>query len=632
MRASFDFGSGAGGVSGGQLPFRILVMGPFAGDGGALPGAAAPPAAGTTRPARVEAETFDALVERVLGTLTLKDLTWPGAASPTALALRFTGLKSFRPEALAPQLPGGADALAARDLLAQLKTRRLNRADTEAKLRALGLPGDLGAALDAALAGVEAPAAPGASAAPPAPAAPAAPPAAPPPAVSGSLEGLFSLVDDDDATPAPARPDAGTPAPPPADPAVSALSGLISAIAGGGTPGTASDATAATNALKALDAWLGARVNLVLAHPDFRARESAWRGLRFLLQKGPARAGVAIDILDAPDDDARLKDVLDALAQAAEVEPGGRTPYSLLASLAHWHLDEAGIANLAEVAARAAALQLPVVASAGLDALLDLSDELAEPWQQFGRKPEAGWLGLAVNPFLLRGRYAADAEAVKGFDFTEPADDFEGEDGPWAAPSLGVAAAAAQSFARDGWPTRFEGADGGTLENLPVRHVEHGGRSVQSAGQAVLPDKVVGLLGQSGFIALVPALDRDEVVIFRAPSLRSPLATSGGSADLAARLETSLPFALAVSRLATLLTVAIQKLPGSSVSAEDVAAGLDRILSAQGVGAVNAHDARVALQPSVGRPGGTDVLVRWRPGPPVLPAGAVIELSIPFPN
>lgn len=628
MRASFDFGSGAGGTTAGQLPFRILVMGPFAGDGGARPGAQAPAAAGATRPARVEAEGFDALVERVLGPLTLKDLTWPGAGSPTALTLRFTALKSFRPEALASQLPGGADALAAREFLLQLKARRLNRADTRAKLRELGLPGDLAASVDAALSGAAVAGATAPDAA--APAAPPAPASAPPPAATGSLEGLFSLVDDDDASGA----SAATPAPreAPADPAVSALSGLISAIAGGGTPGTASDAGAATAALQALDAWLGARLNLVLAHPEFRARESAWRGLRYLLQKGTARAGVVIDILDAPDDDARLNDVLDALAAAAEVEPGGRTPYSLLASLAHWHLDEAGIANLAAVAARAAALQLPVVASAGLEALIDLNDELAEPWQEFGRKPEAGWLALAVNPFLVRGRYAPEAEAVKGFDFTESLDEFEGDDGPWAAPALGVAAAAAQSFARDGWPTRFEGADGGTLENLPVRPVEQGGRTAQSSGQAVLPDKIAGLLGQSGFIALVPALDRDEVVIFRAPSLRSPLATSGGAADAAARLETSLPFALAVSRLASLLTVAIQKLPGSSVSAEDVVAGLDRILSAQGIGAVNAHDARVALQPAATRPGGTDVLVRWRPGPPVLPAGAVIELSLPFPN
>ena len=150
MRASFDFGSGAGGTTAGQLPFRILVMGPFAGDGGARPGAQAPAAAGATRPARVEAEGFDALVERVLGPLTLKDLTWPGAGSPTALTLRFTALKSFRPEALASQLPGGADALAAREFLLQLKARRLNRADTRAKLRELGLPGDLAASVDAA--------------------------------------------------------------------------------------------------------------------------------------------------------------------------------------------------------------------------------------------------------------------------------------------------------------------------------------------------------------------------------------------------------------------------------------------------------------------------------------------------
>lgn len=618
MRSSFEFGRP--GEIAGPAPYRLLVAGTFRGD--------APPPAGDTRlvPRRVDTDGFDELLTGLLGTLTLH----PGDRAES-VAFRPASIKSFRPEFLATQIVGGEAVLVARDHLSQLRGRRLTRTAAREKLSVLKLPRDLSAALDAIFDG----GAFAGGAAPPAAAEPAAPrpsaPAPPPPSPEtggSSLDNLFALVDEDE-TASKTRSgstDSGEPA---VDPAIAALSSLIGALAGSGVAGSADDAQVGTLALKAVDAWLGARINEILADPRFRARESAWRGLRFLLQRGPYREGILVDLVDVRPGTADLAPLLDQLATMAATEETGHSPYNLVLWLDEWPLDAAGIVALKEVAPRAAALQLPVVASAGLHSLADLADELAADWHDLGRRSEAGWLALAVNPFLLRGRYAPELEPVKTFDFTEGDEAFEMPDGPWGSPALLVGAATAQAFIRDGWPTRIEGADGGTIEALPVRPVEHGGRTVQLSGQVPLPDQVVGLLGRSGFIACVPPLDRDEMVLFRAPSLKSTPATVDGNVEAAVRLEASLPFRLAVNRLTDILSRALRRLPPSA-SPEEVVAGVDRVLSEQGSGRQSGSDARVALQS--GRGGASEIVVRWRPGPPILPAAALIELTLPYPH
>lgn len=619
MRASFEFGRP--GEVAGPAPYRMLLAGTFRGD--------APRPEGDQRllPRRVDLDGFDELLAALLGSLTLH----PGGREE-AVRFRAASIKAFRPEGVAPQLPFGESVLVARDHLTQLRGRRLTRAAAREKLSALTLPGDLVAALHAILDGTAGSAGPRTAAsvtaatAAPVVTEPARtePPRAVPPATGGdALDDLFALVDDGESGTS-AR--AGTPA---ADPAVSALQGLIGAIAGGGVAGTADDAQAGTLAQKAVDAWLGARINEVLADPLFRAREAAWRGLRFLLQRAPFREGILVDLVDVGPGTPDLAPLLDRLATMAATEGTGHTPYNLVLWLGEWPLDTGGIAALRDAAPRAAALQLPVVASAGLDSLADLGDDLAREWQELGRLAEAGWLALAVNPFLLRGRFAPDHESVKGFDFTEPEDAFEAPDGPWGAPALLLGVTTAQAFIRDGWPTRIEGADGGTVEALAVRAIEHGGRTVQLSGQVPLPDSVVALLGKSGFIACVPPLDRDEMVIFRAPSLKSPPAAVDGGVEAAVRLEASLPYRLAVNRLTDILERALHRLPPSA-SPEEVVAGLDRILAEQGSGRHTGSDARVALQ--TGPSGTPEVVVRWRPGPPILPVAALLELKLPYPN
>jgi hypothetical protein len=553
-----------------KSPFRIVVLGPFAGSADA-------PAALH----RVDGSSFDTTLARLGGTLTL--------TGPVPRSLRFENLKALRPEGIARQLPGGAARLAARGILLDLRARRLGLDEAIAALKSAGLDAGLTDRIVAALTSTSV--APAASAAAAPAVRPAEAPSTPAPARADDddpLGGLLSMVDvPGDSSDASTEAPPARPAPPSPDPTSSALSAVIGALAGS-PKGAAAPSSGVAAALGILDGEISSGVRSVLDHPDFRRFESAWRGLRFLVGRVDFREGITIEIAAVkPDgvDEALRKIALDKAAGSLG------DPISLLVGIEAQALDAEGLAGLSEAARTAATIGAPFVTIADFEAANALAG--TAEWADFRTQPSAQFLGIAINRFLLRLPYGADTEPVKDFPFEEGAAQYT-----WGSPALAVAAAAARSQAQHGWPTLFEGRDG-AIEDLAVRPTEAGQLPTE---HLVGPDQARAFV-EKGFIALSAAPERDVAFIAGAPS---------------AAQGRSIPYTLAERRLVAVVEHVLDQSVGASTEE------LERLIRKR----LGGLDFTLQVVPAAGwGDGAARLVMHCRPGPPILASPENMELQ-----
>jgi hypothetical protein len=571
-----------------QLPFRIVVLGEFVGFGGQA----------STILHRVDGSSFDEVLATVSSRLDLPLAPRVPVGLPLGLplvppvTLRFDSFRSLRPEGFIRQAPGGAGLMVVRQVLAQLKSRKISADEAIGAIRGADLPD---AVLQRIVTALNSGSAPPREALAPSPAPPTPPGPENRPVSADPLGGLLSMVDvpgssAESTAPGPER--AGSPSP--ADPAASAMSAIIRSIAGGKS--TAGVPTAGISAaLEVVDDELGGITGEILGHPLFRRFEAAWRGLRFLVSRVDFREGVTIEIRNARP--AMLADTVRQLAYDKTTGVLGEPPVSLVIGSFLLEGFEADPEILIETARAAATLEAPVVVAVEEASAGELAS--APDWQAFRNEPEAAWLALATNPFLLRLPYGAGREPVRDFNYEEP-------DGSFlpGSPALAVAAIAARSQARTGWPTTLEGREA-TIDDLPI-HAVPGGQIATE--RHVRPDEV-SRLEDRGIITLAGVLDRDLIFL--------PHAVAVG-------LNTSLPRRLAESRLVALLKRALADLPGSAGIPEI------EILFRNQLKALGQNDPALSITTAPAAGWGDDVrtmTIRWKPSPPVLASPEPIELN-----
>lgn len=377
------------------------------------------------------------------------------------------------------------------------------------------------------------------------------------------------------------------------DPAMAALSAAIGAMARSTGPVTRSDTEAAAAALAGLDAGLADQVHAVLRDPGFRRLEAAWRGLRFLVSRVDFRAGVIVEIVPTPP--GGIESALRGLARAGADGTGGE-PVSLALVIDDIPVSVTDLTRLEALADLAGALGAPIL----LAVPRDTADELAATaaWAAFRQRGGAEWLGLALNAFLARPLYGPDSEPVREIDFSEGS-----AEALWGSPAWGMTVAAARSFARHGWPTHIEGADG-VIEDLPIRPVERGLLPLQDM---MGPDEAARLVA-AGFIPLTATWNRDEARILRAPA-------AGAGAWLAV--------GLARARLAALVRRSLDEI-GPSAAPDDLANHVTRMIGRLMPGSI---EWKVDLAMDPADPTARVLKVKIRPGPPILPAPREMELA-----
>jgi type VI secretion system protein ImpC len=394
---------------------------------------------------RVDRDAFDAVMARL-------DVT---AELGAAVAVAFTALEDFHPDALVRRVPG----------LAALHAERAVPPDAVAP--AVGPPAapvprpppKVGSVLDAILAGAEGPAA------------------------GGGLSPALAEFVRQAVEPSLVR---GTPA-------------------------------AAARWRAEVDRLLGEAVRTILHHPRVRALEAAWRGLFEVVSRAETGSELEIRLLDAPRDAAARLLAEETATPGAPALAAVVAAYSFgsdeaaLAALAA--LAQAAATAGAPLVADADPALLGLADACELGTA-DVRGRLGggpgvEGWRRFRAGPLARHVVLCLPRVLLRVPYGLGGEEVTSFAFDEgvPVDDHAGH--LWGSAALAFGRVLVRGFAADGWG--FEPLAYGRLERLPL----HAGRvdgeeRVLPCAEVVMSDATIRAVAEQGLVPLASVRDRDE--------------------------------------------------------------------------------------------------------------------------
>ncbi|HOF05114.1 MAG TPA: type VI secretion system contractile sheath large subunit [Syntrophales bacterium] len=333
-----------------------------------------------------------------------------------------------------------------------------------------------------------------------------------------------------------------------------------------------------------LDQKLSAQMDVILHNEQFQKLESAWRSLRFLVDKTDFRENIKVEMMNVSKQDL-LDDFEDApeitksglykTAYTSEYGQFGGQPYGMMVSNYEFGPGAQDISLLQHVAAVATMAHAPFVAAAGpeffgltdfagLPNLKDLKSIFEMPqyikWQSFRESEDARNVALTLPHFLLRLPYGPDTKPVKNFNYKE---DVSGgnSDFLWGNAAFAFASRVSDSFAKYRWCANIIGPQGGgTVEDLPIYQYEAMGElQTKIPTEILISERREFELAEEGFIALTMRKGSDNAAFFSANSVQKPKVfpntPEGKQAETNYKLGTQLPYTLIISRLAHYLKV-----------------------------------------------------------------------------
>ena len=293
----------------------------------------------------------------------------------------------------------------------------------------------------------------------------------------------------------------------------------------------------ASELLLEIDSALGAQLASILHHSDFVRLETAWRALKFLVERTDFKKGVFLEVVSATKDD--LPHAMEGLVER-EQETGGLPP--LVAIWMDFEFDATvrDMESLARIGELASGQNVPVLAAVGptffgVSGMRELN-HMSPFWDHFKRPefipfaglrkaPGAGSIALALPRFLARAPYGKGSP-VHGLAWDESAHE-SWREARWTRPVAAIASAVTSSHARTGWPTAFTDPIEGRILDLPIDTVEgNAGVMIMSPLDTELSDSTVGELEQSGFTVLTAPRNSDSARVARAPMLSSSVPVS----------------------------------------------------------------------------------------------------------
>lgn len=333
-----------------------------------------------------------------------------------------------------------------------------------------------------------------------------------------------------------------------------------------------------------IDVKLSRQIDEILHHPSFQKLESAWRGLKFVIDRCDFRENIKVEMLNCSKEDL-LADFEDApevpksglykLVYSAEFGQFGGKPVGAIIANYEFGPGPQDIALLQKCAAVAAMSHAPFIAAAGaqffglkdfigLPNLKDLKALFEGPqytkWNAFRETEDARYVGLVMPRFLLRLPFGANTVPVKAFNYEE---DVVGKHDAycWGNATYAFATRLADSFAKYRWCPNIIGPQaGGAVENLPLHQYEAMGEiQTKVPTEIMLTERREFELSEEGFIGLTFRKDSDNACFFSANSAQKPKfygqSEEGRAAEMNYRLGTQLPYMFIMCRIAHYLKV-----------------------------------------------------------------------------
>lgn len=341
-----------------------------------------------------------------------------------------------------------------------------------------------------------------------------------------------------------------------------------------------------------IDEKISKQVDVILHHEAFQKLESAWRGLKFLVEHTDFRENIKVELLNVSKNDL-MTDFEDApeitksglyrIAYTAEYGTFGGKPYGAIFSNYDFGPGPQDVQLLQNCAAVAAMAHAPFFGSAGptffgdkdflkLPNLRDLKSIFEGPqytkWQSFRSSEDARYVGLCMPRFLLRLPYGNKSVPAKNFNFEE---DVVGrhERYLWGSATYAMASRIADSFAKYRWCPNIIGPQaGGSVDDLPLHQYEAMGEiQTKCPTEVQISERREFELSEEGFISLTFRKDADNACFFSANSCQKPKtfgqSAEGKDAELNYRLGTQLPYMFVVCRIAHYIKVLQREQIGS---------------------------------------------------------------------
>jgi len=324
-----------------------------------------------------------------------------------------------------------------------------------------------------------------------------------------------------------------------------------------------------------IDKKLSGQLDEILHHEDFQKLESAWRGLKFVIDRTNFSENIKIELLNVS-----KEDLSDDFEESPEFIKSGLYKQlfymnydfkwmPLGAMIANYDFgpnapDIKLLQNVASVGAMACA---PFIAAARpqffceddfsrLPKLKDLKAIFEGArylkWQSFRESEDARYVGLTLPRFLLRLPYDPENNPVKAFNYEENVRASH-ENYLWGNTAYAFATRLTDSFAKYRWcPNIIGPQSGGAVEDLPLYQYEDmdGGKIPT---EVLITDRREYELSEEGFIALTMRKNSDNAAFFSANSAQKPKkfpnTPEGKESELNYKLGTQLPYLFIITRL-----------------------------------------------------------------------------------
>jgi type VI secretion system protein ImpC len=349
------------------------------------------------------------------------------------------------------------------------------------------------------------------------------------------------------------------------------------------------------SAIAELDRKLSDQLNEILHNEDFQKLESAWRGLKFLVERTEFRRNIKIEILNVSKEElaADFEDVPEPLQSALfkhtyvqEYDQPGGNPIGAIIGNYEFENRPQDIALLGKLSNIAAASHAPFIGSVGeeffgckmeeIPRQPDIAPLFDKPeytkWKSFRDSEDSRYVGLTFPRFLLRLPYGQDTTPVRSFHFEEEAGGESHRKYLWGNASFAFAATLTRSFADHGWCVNIRGPQsGGLVEDLPLHHYEASGETTTKIPTEILiSDRREFELAELGFIPLSFYKNNDFACFFSANSTQKPKLYLTDDATANSRLSARLPYLFLVSRLAHYLKVIQRENIGAAKEKDDL--------------------------------------------------------------
>jgi type VI secretion system protein ImpC len=341
-----------------------------------------------------------------------------------------------------------------------------------------------------------------------------------------------------------------------------------------------------------LDKKLSVQVDQILHNKDFQTLESAWTGLKFVVDRTNFRENIKVELVsvskdelleDFEDSPEIVKSGLYKHAYTAEYGQFGGSPVGAIIGNYDFGPGPQDMSLLKNIASVSAMSHAPFIAAAGpgffglddyekLPNLKDLKSIFEGPqyakWQSFRESEDARYVGLTMPRFLLRLPYGEDSNPIKAFNYEE---NVKGDHQSylWGNTAFAFATRLTDSFAKYRWcPNIIGPQSGGALEDLPLHQYEAMGEiETKIPTEVLVSDRREFELAEEGFIGLTMRKGSDNAAFFSANSAQKPKtfgnSKEGKAAETNYKLGTQLPYMFIINRLAHYIKVLQREQIGS---------------------------------------------------------------------